>query len=261
MPRITKEAPFNPARYLLDSNGQQIDILVHTSALPKPEDFKSDDMAIRRGRFQIPGQFTPPSDYGEWGYGKVVKTTEGPTSDWIKYVLSLPPHYQEGTDWDGIINTVATLNSVLDRLNFSDQKSQATVPQLQIVDLPLGQTGVAGWPLSAEITPTLGNFIEEEAANNNFPQLQTEVNRSMFYAYSTMIRLGTESYQNFRLENEGTLSLHVDRPTPASLHTSNTYGDGGFYLMPHNVIVPQQQLSLFVGLARLGGLASQKIGF
>lgn len=257
----TKEVPFNPAKYLLDSDGQKIDLLVHTSVLPKPSDFKPDDMAVRRGRFQIPGQFTPPSDYGEWGFGKVITVAEGPTPEWIKYVLNLPPHNQEGTDWNGIINTVATLNSVLDRLNFSDGTSQATVPQLQFVDLALGQTGIAGWPLSAEITPALGRHLDEEVNNGNFPQIQTEVNRSMFFAYSTMIRLGTESYQHFRLERENSLELHVDRPTSASLHTSNAFGDGAFYLMPHNVIVPQQQLSLFAGLARLGGLASQKIGF
>jgi len=256
-----KEVPFDPAKYLLDTNSGQIDVFVHKSVAPTSADFKPDTMAVRRGRFQIPGEFTPPTADTEWGFGKVITPTDGPTPEWIKYIFSLPPFTQEGTDWDGIINTVATLSTLFDHLNFSDKTSTAKVPQLEIVDMTIGQTGATGWPLNAEITPTLDQHIAEQVETGEFPNMQKRVGRSMFEAYATLIRLQTESSAGFRLEKEETLSLHAQTTTHASLHTSTTYPGGGFYLMPHNVIVPQQQLTLLAGISKLSSSATQKLGY
>jgi hypothetical protein len=115
-----REAQHIPASYLLDSTSGQIDIFVHKSVAPTPKDFDKDTIEARRGRFQIPGAFIPPSVDHPWGFGEVFITTDGPTPDWVNYKLKLPAYTSDGTDWDGMVNTNASLKLLFDEMNFSD---------------------------------------------------------------------------------------------------------------------------------------------
>ncbi len=254
------EAKDKPASYLLDSTGGVIDIFVHTSVAPKKNSFNLETLnGTRRGYFQIPGEFTPPSSERKWGYGKVLSEYPGFNPDWIKLVCALPNFTDEGTDWDGIVNTVGTLGVLFDYFNFTDTQSTADIPQLLSAILIPGRVGEMTWPISADVRPALSRFIQKSITAGRFGNLQEETDRAMYDAYTRMVR-GEKSPREFRLEGSLSpsfgISLHCRGIQTATLYFGS-HGpiDNSFELMPHNVDTPQQQLTLLAGISRLCGLA------
>lgn len=254
------EAKDKPASYLLDSTGGVIDIFVHTSVAPQKKDFNLETLnGTRRGYSQIPDVFTPPSSEKEWGYGKVLSEYPGFNPDWIKLVCALPNFTDEGTDWDGIVNTVGTLRVLFDYFNFTDNQSTADIPQLLSATMIQGRRGEMGWPISVDVRPALSRFIQESIEKDQFSDLQRETDQAMYGAYTKMIRVG-KSPREFRLEGSLSpsygISLHCSEIQTATLYFGN-HGpiDNSFELMPQNVDTPQQQLTLLAGISRLCGLA------
>lgn len=254
------EAKDKPASYLLDSAGGVIDIFIHTSVAPKRKDFNLETLnGTRRGYFQVPDVFTPPSSEREWGYGKVLSEYPGFNPDWIRLVCALPNFTDEGTDWDGIVNTVGTLRVLFDYFNFTEKQSIADIPQLLSATVLQGKRGEMGWPIGADVRPALSKFIQQSIKAGRFGNLQEETDQTMYSAYTRMIR-GQKSPREFRLEGSLSpsygISLHCGGIQTATLYFgSHDPIDKSFELMPHNVDTPQQQLTLLAGLSRLCGLA------
>lgn len=254
------EKPDAPASYYLDANGGTVDIYVHKSIAPGPNDFDLERInGSYRGFIQVPGTFRPPSSDRGWGYGDVLTEYDGPQADWIRLACPLPSFTDQGTDWDGQINTVATLKFLFDYFIFTKKISKADIPQLLLVSMVQGQRYDVGAPIGADIKPPLSKWLEGIISSAVEQQTQQPITQAMFDAYSRMI---TEQQDPAGFSTEIFPPYYIRLQTPkmiqeGSLNPENQLPNGGYELVPHNVDRSLQQLSFLAGLSKLSFLATQ----
>lgn len=245
----------DPARYHLATTPNGIDIAVHKQAIIKPTDVDKSLIDNLTRNFGMPHYFTFPSPDREWGFGPVLRQVESPNPDWVLYSCDLPQG-KPGAINRSSIATSATLSVLFRALGQEGKGTSASVAQHQTVNSMNSSLGdLEGFGLIVHLNPPLIQWLAENISGPISETVVEAMMRSYNKMWKTKPSLVDRRDYYVDWQEPGVLFTRVPMATLNSDRDDFKIGRG-YDMSTNNSDLPQQQLSLLVGLAKIEEMAT-----
>jgi hypothetical protein len=244
----------DPARYHLATTPDGIEVAVHKKAILAPADINKRDVEFFKRCYGMPQSFTFPSADREWGFEAVLSQQESPNPDWLLYTCDLPKA-TAGKLNPKLLATSATLSILFDGLSHEDCATDASRFQYQSVSRMDAMLG-GSFELIVHLNPPLLDWLQKNMSES----LSDTVVDAMFKSFRKMNKSRYPMpKQDYYMEWQEPGLLFTRVPGTTLNAYREEYRKGlGYDMSTNNSDLPQQQLALLVGLARIEEMATGK---
>lgn len=196
--------------------------------------------------------FTPPAEFGAWGFDEVFTTVESTDPDFVMWEIEIPQLKKNQVVQDRALKEMrarCNLYILFFILNYPKIETSSTKKQLIVIEclcLPTGDRSFAQGSLSASLSPTAVSWIRTQPQGHIEPIID-----AMRIAHDHLWK--SHFSERFGAYHRGEGFFWLDVPGDACDIAPERYHDDetGYCLVPHNVDSGVQQITFLVGLAKL----------
>lgn len=206
--------------------------------------------------------FIPPAE-ASWGFGPVFQSAPAQYPEWITWQCPLPQLTRKNisvVNWPAAYAVSVSLALTCNALYITDDKSGCDRSQLLECDLGIGKA-MGTWNLSVGISPDLCRWLANQPHNAHHPAITNVMHNAYGHIYGdTKLDKYTKQKIWALTRQPKWINFHTEGDAcgldPCSAMAEQAI-DRGYYLSPHNVDSPLQQLVLLAGVAALYQQARQ----